>query len=689
MDIMNKKFRRESRPQQEITWIEGIARRNPKGFGWLETNNTRREGIFIPPREMMLLMDGDKVRCRLEPNPKGPVAYIEQITEHAKAVVIGTFHRKKRDEIVETQGQILASPVLIPSQFRNDTRLIESGTLVEVEITKYPGKGPQAEGRVVRILGKKGDFVSEVEVLLSQSKVLRTFTPAAQMQARTFGENPSTKDIQERRDLRNLPLCTIDGETAKDFDDAVYACYEGDSIWVTVAIADVSHYVTPGSPIDAEAFARGTSIYYPGHCIPMIPEELSNGLCSLKPNVPRLCMVVEMLITKSGTIKKVRFDEAVIHSHARLTYTKVQAYVDGGFKAMHDIPEKVGESLQVLWSASRALRSARKKRGALDFDGIESVVALDDSGEPIAINPVLRLEAHRMVEDLMVAANETVAQYLEKKGWPTIFRIHEVPQNEKLKMFLMLAQGMGVISPVDVKELQKEKVEPKSLAKLIDRFQGHSAKGALDILMLRSMMQARYSAENVGHFGLASKSYLHFTSPIRRYPDLSAHRVLRLSMFRKKKLTESEITFMMEEMAKISAHCSEKERKAVELERQIDSLHAAWMMQDKVGEEDMGIVTNCADFGLFVRLAKFNVEGLLHVAHLSKKRMLFDADQMRLVEKKSGRSYKIGDKLKVRVLSVNVAKRFIDLGPVLGEKQPKEKDRGKKTKGQLHRRHKK
>lgn len=686
---MNKKFRRDSKPQQESTWIEGIARRNPKGFGWLETDNARREGIFIPPREMMLLMDGDKVRCRLEPNPKGPVAYVDKIIEHAKAVVIGTFYRKKHDEIVETQGQVLASPLLIPSQFRNDTRLIDNGTLVEVEITRYPGKGLQAEGRVVRVLGKQGDFISEVEVLLAQSKALRTFTPAAHMQAHTFGENPSTKDMQDRRDLTSLPLCTIDGETAKDFDDAVYACHEGDAIWVTVAIADVSHYVAPGSPIDVEAFARGTSIYYPGHCIPMIPEELSNGLCSLKPNVPRLCMVVEMLITKSGAIKKVRFDEAVMHSQARLTYTKVQEHADGDFKAMREIPEKVGQSLQVLWSASRALRAARQKRGALDFDAAESTVALDDAGEPVSINPVIRLEAHRMIEDLMVAANEAVAQHLEKKGWPTIFRIHEEPQTEKLKVFLTLAQSMGAISPADIKELQKEKIEPKSLAKIIERFQNHPAKGALDTLMLRSMMQARYSADNVGHFGLASESYLHFTSPIRRYPDLSAHRVLRLAMFRKKKLTEDETAFMTEEMAKIAAHCSEKERKAVELERQINSLHAAWVMQDKVGEEDMGTITSCTDFGLFVRLGKFHVEGLLHVAHLSKEHMHFDADQMRLVEKSSGRSYKIGDKLKVRVLSVNVAKRFIDLGQVLGENQPKEKDRGKKSKGRSRRRQKK
>ncbi len=683
---MNKKFGRPSIPRPETNLIEGIARRNPKGFGWLETDNARREGIFIPPREMMLLMDGDKVRCRLEPNPKGPVAYVVDIVEHAKANVIGVFYRKKRDEIVETQGQILASPIVIPLQFRNDTRLIDDGTLVEVEITKYPGKGFPAEGRVVRVLGKQGDFISEVEVLLSQSKALREFSPAAHAQALTFGENPGPKDIGKRRDLTKMALCTIDGETAKDFDDAVYACHEGDAILVTVAIADVSHYVAPGSAIDTEAFARGTSIYYPGKCIPMIPEELSNGLCSLKPHVPRLCMIVEMLVTKSGAIKKVNFDEAVMHSQARLTYTQVQAYVDGGFKAIREIPEQVGASLQVLLSASRGLRKARQKRGALDFDVAESVIALDDSGEPIAIHPIERLEAHRMIEDLMVAANESVAQYLEKKGWPTIFRIHEEPQAEKLKAFLDTAQGLGAISPADVKELQKEKIEPKVLAKIIERFQNHPAKSVLDTLMLRSMMQARYSAENMGHFGLASKSYLHFTSPIRRYPDLAAHRVLRQSLLSNKKLTEAEQDAMTEAMAKTAMHCSEKERKAVELERQIGSLHAAWLMQDKVGEEDMGTVTSCTEFGLFVRLAKYHVEGLVHVATLSQDRMDFDARRMCLVEKNTGRSFKIGDKLKVRVMSVNIGKRFIDLAPVLLNNQSKEADRGKKTKKRSQRR---
>jgi ribonuclease R len=664
-------------PMGAKKFVEGIVKRNPKGFGWLETDDHQGEGIFIPPPEMSSLMDGDRVRCRLEPNPKGPVGHVEQIVARAKEFVVGTFYRRGRQEYVEIDGFILAAPVVIHPKYQSETKEIASETVVEVQITHYPDRNRDAMGRITRVLGKRGDFISEVESILVASKLERTFSREAEQQAHFFGEDPRPQDRANRRDLTQIALCTIDGETAKDFDDAVHGRLEGDDYWVTVAIADVSHYVAEGSAIDLDAFTRGTSVYYPGHCIPMIPEALSNGLCSLKPNVPRLCMTVEMQVSKTGAVKKVEVGEATMFSHARLTYNLVQAYLDSKFKAMREIPVAVGESIQVLVDASRALRKARAARGAIDFDVTESLVALDDDGEPIAINPSERLEAHRLIEDLMVAANEAVARHLEKKGWPTVFRIHEPPQAEKLKHFLKMAHGVGAISAAEVRSLEKEEAGPKPFAKLMAKLEGHPAKVALDTLMLRSMMQARYSAHNVGHYGLASKSYLHFTSPIRRYPDLVAHRILRESMKRKRKLTETEVEARTADLEGIAMHCSDRERKAVDVERQIQALHACWIMRDKIGEEDIGTVTSCTEFGIFVRLTKYHIEGLIHVTALGRGHIQYEAEHMRLVEKSTGRIFAIGDKLEVKVASVNVSKRHIDLSLVKGEKAPEESVRGK------------
>ncbi|MDA0713538.1 MAG: ribonuclease R, partial [bacterium] len=660
---MKKPFRRQKQKSKK-TLVEGIAKKNPKGFGWLETTTAKREGIFIPPREMMYLMDGDIIRCKIVPNPKGPIAYVEEVVTRAHKTLVGSFNRKKNREWVQTQDQIFSLPIYLKSNSKHEKNQIADGTLVQVEITRYPSPDQSAEGTILQVIGNEGDFSSEIEMILLQNKAQREFAPETINQSHTFGENPTPEECQNRKDLTNLPFCTIDGATAKDFDDAVYGYADGLNTWVSVAIADVSAYVTPNSPIDKEALERSTSIYYPGNCIPMIPEALSNGLCSLKPNVPRLSLVADMLVTQNGDIKKVKFHDAVIKSNARLTYNQVQNLMDNDFKAMREVPEKVSQSIACLLKASHALRKARKQRGAIDFDAVESLVALNDLGEPIAINPTERLEAHKLIEDLMIAANETVATFLEEKGWPAIFRVHEKPQPEKLKLFLNLAESVGAIVPADVAQLNSENIEPKALAQIITRFQDHHAKVALDMLMLRSMMQARYSSYNLGHFGLASKSYLHFTSPIRRYPDLMAHRILRRALKQKNNLNETQKNNLTEQLEQIAAHCSDKERKAVDLERQIDALHAVWLMQDKVGEEDVGTITGCAEFGLFLRLGKYHVEGLAHVATLGAGHFTFDANQMQLINENTGQSFKIGDKLNVRVASVNIAKRFIDLEPM-------------------------
>ena len=547
--------------------LEGIARRNQKGFGWLESLDDKRLGIYIPAHEMQKIEDGDWVLAEVSKSPKGPVAKIKKV------------------------------------------------------LTK---------------VSKTGALQGEIDFLIRNSGIETQFSNKALRIAQQFGENPNPEDQKQRRDLKKLALCTIDGETAKDFDDAVYGYQDGKDYAVLVAIADVSYYVPERSPIDKDAFKRSTSVYYPGHCIPMIPEELSNGLCSLKPKVPRLCLFVELKIGPSGTVKSVEVGEGVMKSQARLTYTQVQKLIDSGFEADSKIPKAVVGSIKVLQKASLALRSARMHRGSIDFDAVESVVALDDEGEPVGINPAERQESNRLIEDLMIAANEAVATYLERREVPTVFRIHEPPNSEKLKIFAEMAQAIGALTPGHYKQLEKAHESPAVLAKLLESFKDHPAKATLETALLRSMMQARYSSQNLGHYGLASKSYLHFTSPIRRYPDLIAHRILRQSFTQKKKYAH---------LQEIADHCSLQERKATDLERQIQALHAAWFMQDKIGEQHEGIITGKTDFGLFVRLKPHHVEGLVHVSTLKPNQLA---------------AYKIGDAVKIEVASVNIGRRHID-----------------------------
>jgi ribonuclease R len=557
--------------------LEGIARRNPKGFGWLESLDGQKGGIFIPPHEMQKLNDGDVVSAEVSKSPKGLIAKILKVLKRS------------------TPGPVKVSKPI-----------------------------------------ETGDLQDEINYLIQNSGVETQFSNKSLRAAKQFAENPTPADQKGRKNLKKLALCTIDGETAKDFDDAVYGYQDGKNFGVLVAIADVSHYVPERSPIDIDAFKRSTSIYYPGKCIPMIPEALSNGLCSLKPKVPRLCMTVEMTIGPSGTVKWVEVGEGVMKSHARLTYTQVQKLIDSDFKSHAKIPKAVVESIQVLRKAALALRSARMKRGSIDFDAVESVVALDPDGEPVSINPAERMEANRLIEDLMIAANEAVATHLEREGFPAIFRIHEPPNSEKLKAFAAMAQAVGAMTPGHYKQLEKAHESPAVLAKLLESFKDHPAKATLETALLRSMMQARYSSENLGHYGLASKSYLHFTSPIRRYPDLMAHRILRKSFTGKVRFPN---------LQEIADHCSGQERKATDLERQIQALHAAWFMQDKIGEQHDAVITGKAEFGLFARLKQHHVEGLIHISTLKP-------DQLARA--------KIGDKIRIEVAGVNIARRHID-----------------------------
>ncbi len=511
-------------------------------------------------------------------------------------------------------------------------------------VMRTKGKFDEPAVFLLKILQKPLFLSDQVIDLIEQSKVREIFSDECDQEAQKFGNKVLAKDTKGRLDLTNLALCTIDGKTAKDFDDAVFAQKNKDGYHVFVAIADVSHYVKQNSVLDLEAFNRGTSIYYPGHCIPMLPESLSNGLCSLKPKVLRLVLVASFQLSFKGAIGKISIDRGVIKSQARLTYEEVQNFYDG--KEPKKLSPEIKDSLTYLREAALILRSERHKRGAIDFDLSESLVALDKKGEPISINPSSRLDSHKIIEDLMVAANEIVAEFFIKHKIPSIYRVHEEPNEEKLQQFFETATALSAIKTVD---------HSARLSDVIKQYENSRYKDILNSLMLRAMMQARYSEQNLKHFGLASQAYTHFTSPIRRYADLIVHRQLSSFCFEK-----SENSLNIENLAHIAQSISEKEGKAVDLERKIHKIFAAFFMLDKVGENFLARVISCTEFGFFVRLKKHHVEGLVHISSIAKQRVIFMPTKLCLVISGSNKKITVGDEVKVTLINVNADRGFID-----------------------------
>lgn len=523
---------------------------------------------------------------------------------------------------------------------------IEPNTIIKARLS---------EGKAIFIKAYKAPITlkEQVNKVLKEAKIDKEFTQAISEEASAYGNRVFKTKHKDRRDLTHIPLCTIDGRTAKDFDDAVFAQKKGKNIEVIVAIADVSYYVKKGSLLDEEAFKRGTSIYFPGHCVPMLPEQLSNGLCSLKPNVLRLAIAVSFEIGPKGGISKRNIFQTIIKSKARLTYEQVQNFYDKS-PTKKKIDIEVQKSLLCIQKAAHLIRKKRKERGAIDFDITESVVMLDNMGEPLSIHPQDRLDSHRIIEDLMVLTNEIVAEHFYEKRMPCIYRVHEPPSEEKLNDFINAAQKFGVFDHKN--KIDTQNATPKELQKMVTRYDKSTYKDILNNLMLRAMMQARYSEENLMHFGLASKAYLHFTSPIRRYADLMVHRQLRHLWFEKKpkqKISE-------QEMAQVALSTSDKEVSATDLERKIDRLYQTHFMAKHVGETFEGKITACTEFGFFVRLAIHHVEGLVHIAKISRQHVDFIKERMALVVSGSNKSYAVGDKVKVKLIHVNVERGHID-----------------------------
>ncbi|HEX4943012.1 MAG TPA: ribonuclease R, partial [Usitatibacteraceae bacterium] len=567
--------------------IKGRVMGHPDGFGFLKPDDAS-EDLFLGPKQMHKALHGDIVLARvtgLDRRGRREGSIVE-VLERANSRVVGRLFVEQGVVFIAAEDRRIAQDFLVPP---DGAKGAKHGQVVVAEIVQQPTPNAEPIARVVEILGNYADPGMEIEIALRKHDLPHVFSGESEKQAAKFGSKVLAKDLKGRKDLRDLPFVTIDGETARDFDDAV-CCQpiaKGKSFRLWVAIADVSHYVRPKDALDNESRERGNSVYFPRRVIPMLPEALSNELCSLKPEVDRLTMVCEMEVTNGGVVRTYAFYPAVIHSHARLTYTRVAAVLEG-IEAEPPVDKALVPSLEHLYAVFKSLLGARAKRGAIDFDSVETQMIFDDKGKIERIVRVQRNDAHRLIEECMLAANVCASDYLLQNNQPTLYRVHEGPTPEKLEALRSMLKDFGlVLGGGD---------EPQAMdyAKLLDRIKDQPYAGLLQTVMLRSLRQAVYSPKNVGHFGLAYEGYTHFTSPIRRYPDLLVHRAIKAVL--------AGSTYDAGDWAALGVHCSETERRADDATRDVENWLKCFFMQDHVGDEFEGTVSGVAGFGLFVTL---------------------------------------------------------------------------------------
>ena len=648
--------------------IKGKVIGHPDGFGFLKPEDGT-DDLFLGPKQMHKALHGDTVLARVTGvDRRGRLeGSIVEVLERANAKVVGRIFIEQGVAFLIAENKRINQDILItPDSLKG----AKPGQVVVAEIVEQPSKNSEPIGRVVEILGNYADPGMEIEIALRKHDLPHEFSKAALDAAHKLPKDVQAKEIKGRKDLRKLAFVTIDGETARDFDDAVYCERQGKNFRLWVAIADVSHYVKPGDALDREAYERGTSVYFPRRVIPMLPEELSNELCSLKPDVDRLVMVCEMEVTAGGTVKHYEFYNGVIHSHERMTYTKVWDMLSG---ALPGRPE-----IDTLYACFKVLLGARAKRGAIDFDSGETRMIFDDQGKIEKIVKVERNDAHRLIEECMLAANVSASDYLAANDQPTLYRVHEGPTPEKLEALRAMLKDFALTLGGG------DEPHAKDYAALLQRIKGKPYSGMLQTVMLRSLAQAVYTPENVGHFGLAYEAYAHFTSPIRRYPDLLVHRGIK-SVLAGKRLEGVDWNG-------VGVHCSETERRADDATRDVEAWLKTYFMQDHVGEEFDGTISGVTQFGLFVTLDELYVDGLVHISDLGQDYFKFDSHKHLLYGERSGVRYQLAGRVRVKVVRVNLEQAKIDFVLVkapdawLAEKQdghdrpPKLRDYDKKMK---------
>ncbi|PLX41989.1 MAG: ribonuclease R [Deltaproteobacteria bacterium] len=631
--------------------VAGRLAMNRDGFGFVVSQNAETPDVFIGHREIGSAMHSDFVVARIERRGKKPSGRIIRILKRGASRIMGRLRMRKKYALVVPIDERYYRNVYV---HRDDLGGAADGQIVQVEITSYPIEDDVPEGIVVHVLGNPGDEDTEAGAIALKHDVHIDFPEAVKQAAKRIPNKVKKADIDSREDLRGIPFVTIDGETAKDFDDAVQVDVAEDGTFtLRVAIADVSHYVKPGSKIDVEAYARGTSTYFPDRVFPMLPEELSNNLCSLVPREDRLAMVAEMEFSRGGRRKAERFFPATIRSVHRLTYSEVARVLDDPDSEEAENLSDISSSLFNMWELARVIRARRKERGSIDFDLPEAEIVLDLQGQPEDIVRSQRNRAHFLIEEFMIAANEAVAEFLDGRHIPAPFRVHEEPDEVKMEGFRRFIHNFGYyLGSVG-------KVRPADLQELASRTEGKPEERVISQMMLRSMKKAHYFPENLGHFGLASTHYLHFTSPIRRYPDLLVHRILKKAVG-KGRIAKKYKENLHSELEEQCFHLSSRERVSESAEREAISWKKCQFMRDKVGEEFWGFVTGAATFGFFVELEKYFVDGLVHVSSLKDDFYHFSEEAQALIGERTRSTYRIGDKVRITVERVDVERRQID-----------------------------
>jgi ribonuclease R len=638
---------------EKMNLIRGKVQGHAKGFAFLIPEESKQDDVYISSSDLNGAMSKDIVLVRLNPKSSGdrPEGTVIRIVKRGVEEIVGTFMDSKNFGFVVPDDKRIPNDVFIPKE---STKGAVDGHKVLVKITAYPEGRNSAEGEVIEILGHKNDPGVDIISVIYKHGLPKEFPSDALQQAENVPDQINPDEITDRRDLREETIVTIDGEDAKDLDDAVQVKKLANGNYhLGVHIADVTHYVTEGSPIDKEAQERGTSVYLVDRVIPMIPHRLSNGICSLNPKVDRLTISCEMEIDSNGAVVKHEIFPSVIRTNERMTYKSVRQIIEREDEEVLERYKDLVDFFDLMAELAAVLRKKRFDRGAIDFDFKEAKVLVGEQGEPTDVVLRERSVSEKLIEEFMLAANETIAEHFHWLNLPFIYRIHEEPNEDKLNNFLQFITNFGYVVRGTANA-----IHPRSLQEILEASHGEPEELVISKVMLRSMKQAKYDPESVGHYGLSTEFYTHFTSPIRRYPDLIVHRLIRTYLF-KKKTDAGTVNNWNDKLPEIAKHSSEMERRAVDAERETDDLKKTEYMVDKVGEEYDGIISSVTNFGLFIELPN-TIEGLVHVSYLTDDYYHFNEQQYAMIGERTGNVFRIGDEISIRVSNVNVEERAVD-----------------------------
>lgn len=631
--------------------VIGKLQAHAKGFGFLIPDEEGQKDVFIPSNCMNGAINGDKIAVKVtreDTNTKKREGEVVEVIERNTSQVVGVYEDSRNFGFVISEDTRISRDIYIPKRDRNGAK---DGDVVMVKITKWPEGQRKPEGVVTEVLGRKGDRGIDILMIIKKLGLPEEFSEKVLRFADGISEEIDEEEYKGRRDLRDLKMVTIDGEDAKDLDDAVsIEKLENGNYRLGVHIADVTHYVKENNPLDKEALKRATSVYLIDRVIPMLPRKLSNGICSLNPRVDRLTLSCFMEIDSKGKVVNHEITESVIKTNERMTYTDVTKILKDNDEELIKKYDYLYEDFKMMEELCNILRAKRTRRGAIDFEIAEAKIILNELGKPIEIKPYEREIANRMIEEFMLAANETVAEHMFWTHLPFVYRIHENPDEEKLAKFKEFIYNLGYTIH------WTEEIRPKSFQEILEKVKGKNEETVVSTLLLRSMMQARYAPECAGHFGLAAQYYCHFTSPIRRYPDLQIHRIIKEHLHGK--IDEKRANKLKNIVGFAAKQSSEMERKAQDAEREVDDLKKAEYMKDKIGEEFEGIISSVTSFGLFVELPS-TIEGLVHITDLDDDYYIFNESHLSLIGERTKKIYKLGDKVKVECINVDIENREI------------------------------